>query len=67
MSTTPIDAELDLMLKRELAVPVNLVWRGLTEPELLKNGLFQNPGAFQIAGLICVLGRVLYGHARPGR
>lgn len=43
MSTTPIDAELDLMLKRELAVPVNLVWRGLTEPELLKKWFVPKP------------------------
>jgi uncharacterized protein YndB with AHSA1/START domain len=40
---TPINAELDLVLKRELAVPVNLVWRGLTEPELLKQWFCPKP------------------------
>ncbi|HNP52624.1 uncharacterized protein YndB with AHSA1/START domain [Nitrosomonas nitrosa] len=43
MSTTPIDAKLDLVLKRELAVPVDLVWRGLTEPELVKQWFCPKP------------------------
>lgn len=41
--TTPVDAKLDLVLKRELAVPVNLVWRGLTEPGLLKQWFVPKP------------------------
>ncbi|MEZ5919198.1 MAG: SRPBCC domain-containing protein [Alphaproteobacteria bacterium] len=32
MSITPIDARLDLVLKRELAVPVNLVWTSALLP-----------------------------------
>lgn len=43
MYTTPVDAKLDLILKRELAVPVSLVWRGLTEPELLKQWFCPKP------------------------
>ena len=43
MSTTPVDTKLDLVLKRELAVPANLVWRGLTEPELLKQWFVPKP------------------------
>lgn len=43
MNTTLTDARLDLVLKRELAVPVNLVWRGLTEPELLKKWFVPEP------------------------
>ena len=43
MNTIPIDAKLDLVLKRELAVPVNLVWRGLTEPELVKQWFCPKP------------------------
>ncbi len=43
MNTTPVDAKLDLVLKRELAVPVKLVWRGLTEPELLKQWFCPKP------------------------
>lgn len=41
--TTPVDTKLDLVLKRELAVPVSLVWRGLTEPELLKQWFCPKP------------------------
>lgn len=37
------DTELDLVLERELAVPVNLVWRGLTEPNLLKQWFCPKP------------------------
>lgn len=43
MNTTPVDTKLDLVLKRELAVPVSLVWRGLTEPELLKQWFCPKP------------------------
>lgn len=43
MKATPVDTKLDLVLKRELAVPVSLVWRGLTEPELLKQWFVPKP------------------------
>ncbi len=43
MNTIPVDPKLDLVLKRELAVPVKLVWRGLTEPELLKQWFCPKP------------------------
>ena len=43
MDTTPVDTKLDLVLKRELAVPVNLVWRGLTEPQLIKQWFCPKP------------------------
>jgi uncharacterized protein YndB with AHSA1/START domain len=43
MTTIPVDKKLDLVLKRELAVPVNLVWRGLTEPELIKQWFCPKP------------------------
>lgn len=43
MNAIPVDTRLDLVLKRELAVPVNLVWRGLTEPELLKQWFVPKP------------------------
>lgn len=43
MNKTPVDTTLDLVLKRELAVPVNLVWRGLTEPDLLKQWFCPKP------------------------
>lgn len=39
----PINAELDLVMKRELAVPSDLVWRGLTDPELLKQWFCPKP------------------------
>ncbi|MAQ71252.1 MAG: polyketide cyclase [Alphaproteobacteria bacterium] len=39
----PVDTKLDLVLKRELNVPVSLVWRGLTEPELLKQWFCPKP------------------------
>jgi uncharacterized protein YndB with AHSA1/START domain len=40
---TPIDAQLDLVIERELTVPVSLVWRGLTEPDLLKQWFCPKP------------------------
>lgn len=43
MSNTPIDTKLDLILTRKLAVPVSLVWRGLTEPDLLKQWFVPKP------------------------
>nr|WP_281720731.1 SRPBCC family protein [Nitrosomonas nitrosa] len=43
MNISPVDTNLDLVLKRELAVPPNLVWRGLTEPELLKQWFCPKP------------------------
>ena len=43
MNTTRVDTKLDLVLKRELAVPVNLVWQGLTKPELLKQWFCPKP------------------------
>lgn len=43
MNSTPVDTKLDLVLKRELAVPVNLVWRGLTDPALLKQWFCPKP------------------------
>ncbi|HBR68230.1 MAG TPA: polyketide cyclase [Rhodospirillaceae bacterium] len=43
MNIVPVDTKLDLVLKRELAVPVSLVWRGLTEPELLKQWFCPKP------------------------
>lgn len=43
MNTTPVDTKLDLVLKRDLAVPVDLVWRGLTEPELVKQWFCPKP------------------------
>lgn len=39
------DTKLDLVLERELAVPVNLVWRGLTEPDLLVQWFCPKPWA----------------------
>ncbi len=39
----PIDAQLDLVIERELTVPVSLVWRGLTEPDLLKEWYCPKP------------------------
>ena len=39
----PIDAQLDLVIERELIVPVSLVWRGLTEPDLLKQWFCPKP------------------------
>jgi uncharacterized protein YndB with AHSA1/START domain len=43
MNTTRVDTKLDLVLKRELAVPVSLVWQGLTKPELLKQWFCPKP------------------------
>lgn len=43
MNTILMDTKLDLVLKRELAVPVNLVWRALTEPALLKQWFCPKP------------------------
>lgn len=43
MNRTAVDTKLDLILTRELAVPVHLVWRGLTEPELLKQWFCPKP------------------------
>lgn len=43
MNTPPVDTKLDLVLERELAVPVNLVWRGLTDPELVKQWFCPKP------------------------
>ena len=43
MNMAPVDAKLDLVLERELAVPVSLVWRGLTDPVLLKQWFCPKP------------------------
>jgi len=43
MSSPSIDTKLDLVLERELAVPARLVWRGLTEPDLLKQWFCPKP------------------------
>lgn len=45
MDTIPVDTKLDLVLKRELTVPVDLVWRGLTDPDLLKKWFCPKPWA----------------------
>lgn len=39
----PVNDELDLVLEREIAVPVALVWRFWTEPELLKKWFVPAP------------------------
>lgn len=41
--TISIDTRLDLAIERELAVPVGLVWRGLTEPDLLRQWFCPKP------------------------
>lgn len=38
-----VDDELDLILERELAVPISIVWRFWTEPELLKKWFVPAP------------------------
>ncbi len=45
MSTyfSPFDKKLDLVLEREIDVPKELVWRGLTEPELVKKWFCPKP------------------------
>lgn len=43
MNNLPIDTTLDLVLEREIAVPLGLVWRGLTEPELIKQWFCPKP------------------------
>ncbi len=39
----PIDTKLDLVLKREIKAPIDLVWRGLTDPELVKQWFCPKP------------------------
>lgn len=41
----PIDNDLDLILERHIDAPKNLVWRALTEPELIKQWFCPKPWA----------------------
>ncbi len=41
--TTPVDTNLDLVLKREISATVDLVWRGLTDPEWVKQWFCPKP------------------------
>ena len=38
-----VDTKLDLVLKREIEAPIDLVWRGLTDPELVKQWFCPKP------------------------
>ena len=47
------DQQLDLELKREVAVPPRLVWRAWTEPALLMRGSRRSPGGRRRARSTC--------------
>ena len=42
-SISPVNKKLDLVLERQIDVPKELVWRALTEPELIKKWFCPKP------------------------